>query len=148
MHTHIKVLGGLYLGVSIVSLLIGGFVFLLLIGIGAVTTIGAVTNDQTAFWVLTIVGIVVGSFLVLISIPGIIAGIGLLRFRSWARILALVLGVLNLFNIPFGTLLGLYTFLILLSDESTPLFEQAPVASEVLPPIPPTPPVEPQSPPQ
>jgi hypothetical protein len=142
MHTHIKVLGGLYLGVSIVSLLIGGFIFLLLIGIGAVT------NDQTAFWTLTIVGIVVGSFLVLISIPGIVAGIGLLRFRSWARILALVLGVLNLFNIPFGTLLGLYTFLILLSDESTPLFEQAPVASEVLPPVPPTPPVEPQSPPQ
>lgn len=37
-----------------------------------------------------------GGFLILISIPGIVAGIGLLKYKSWARILAIILGVLNL----------------------------------------------------
>jgi hypothetical protein len=34
----------------------------------------------------------------------------------------LILGALNLFNIPFGTALGLYTFWVLLNDEAGALF--------------------------
>ena len=34
-------------------------------------------------------------------------GIYLLKYRPWARILLLVLGFLNLIEIPFGTALGI-----------------------------------------
>jgi hypothetical protein len=34
---------------------------------------------------------------------GLIAGWGLLQRESWARILSLVMGILNLFDAPFGT---------------------------------------------
>ena len=58
----------------------------------------------------------------LLSLPGIIAGIGLLKFRPWARILTIVLSALNLMNIPFGTILGVYGLWVMLSDEGSRLF--------------------------
>ena len=38
--------------------------------------------------------------------------------EPWARMLAIVLGVLNLFDLPFGTALGIYTLWVLLPAES------------------------------
>ena len=57
----------------------------------------------------------------IIAIPGFIAGIGLLRMKSWARIIAIVVGCLNLIHVPFGTALGVYTLWVLLKDESRSL---------------------------
>jgi hypothetical protein len=45
---------------------------------------------------------------------GFIAGWGLLQREPWARVLALVLGFISLFNIPFGTAVGIYTMWVLL----------------------------------
>ncbi|MBZ5630677.1 MAG: transmembrane 9 family protein [Acidobacteriia bacterium] len=46
---------------------------------------------------------------------GIAAGLGLLQRQDWGRILAIVLGVISLINIPFGTALGIYTLWVLVS---------------------------------
>jgi hypothetical protein len=50
-------------------------------------------------------------------------GAGLRRHRPWARHLALGLAVLNLFFLPLGTALAVYSFWALLSNESRRLFE-------------------------
>ncbi len=42
---------------------------------------------------------------------------GLTQCRPWARIVAIILGVLALFHPPVGTALGVYTLWVLLSDE-------------------------------
>ena len=60
--------------------------------------------------------------LVVISLPGLIAGIGLLKFRPWARILAIIIGALHLLSFPFGTALGVYTLVVLLNAETPALF--------------------------
>jgi hypothetical protein len=49
---------------------------------------------------------------------GFIAGWGLLQREPWARLLALVVGFLSLFNIPFGTAVGVYTMWVLLPGPS------------------------------
>lgn len=49
---------------------------------------------------------------------GFFAGWGLLHRESYARVLALVLAFISLFNIPFGTALGVYTMWVLLPQES------------------------------
>jgi len=49
---------------------------------------------------------------------GFLAGWGLLEREPWARMLTLVLSFLALFNIPFGTALGIYTLWVLLPAES------------------------------
>lgn len=52
------------------------------------------------------------------GIAGILAGLGLLSYRPWARVLAIVLGVIALIRVPFGTALGIYTLWVLLPGES------------------------------
>lgn len=116
MQTHVKVLGWLYIILGVLGLFITAAVMLILIGSGLIS------GDQTAITVTTIVGLVVGAFLFLISVPGIIAGVGLLNYSPWARILGLILGILNLPGFPTGTILGAYTLYVLLDDETSLLF--------------------------
>jgi len=55
----------------------------------------------------------------------IVAGISLLKQKAWARLLTLILGILALFNFPIGTLIAIYTFWVLTSDETTKLLAAA-----------------------
>ncbi len=104
--------------------IIGGLIVLVVFG-GIAGLIGVASHDQDAFIAIPILGGIGGFIfllLVVISLPGIIAGWGLLYFRPWARILTLVLSAVHLFNIPFGTALGIYGFWVLLSNEGAALF--------------------------
>jgi hypothetical protein len=58
----------------------------------------------------------------LISLPGLIAGVGLLQFKPWARILAIIISALDLFGFPFHTALGIYGLWVLLNRETEQLF--------------------------
>ncbi len=49
---------------------------------------------------------------------GFLAGWGLLHRDAWGRVLVLVLAFISLFNIPFGTAVGVYTMWVLLPAES------------------------------
>jgi hypothetical protein len=49
---------------------------------------------------------------------GLLVGIGLLRRERWARPLALVVAVLSLLKVPFGTALGIYTLWVLAPAQS------------------------------
>ena len=60
----------------------------------------------------------IGWGLVGLGILMLIAGIGLLLLRSWARLLTIVLGILDLVSIPLGTALGIYTLWVLAPGNS------------------------------
>jgi hypothetical protein len=118
MQQHVTILGWLYVIGHALFLAIGVFLFLLL------TTIGLAVNDPEARLVLPIVGTALGSLLILLGLPGLIAGYGLLTAKSWARILALVIGILNLVNVPIGTIIGVYACWVLLQQPTREYFEQ------------------------
>jgi hypothetical protein len=61
---------------------------------------------------------VVAIFILAKAAFGFIAGWGLLQREPWARIVALVLAFVSLFNIPFGTAIGVYTMWVLLPSGS------------------------------
>ena len=60
-----------------------------------------------------------------VSAPSIIAGVGVLYFKPWARVLAIILSVIHLFSVPFGTELGIYGLWVLLQRETESLFRRA-----------------------
>jgi len=64
-----------------------------------------------------LLSIVAGTLLIL-AVGGICIGVGLMQRRPWARVAAIILGVLALFHPPFGTALGIYTLWVLLADEN------------------------------
>jgi hypothetical protein len=83
---------------------------------------GLISGDHTAIAITALVGTLIGGFILLLSIPGLIGGIGLLYRKEWARILVIILGFLNLLNIPFGTILGIYTIWALMRPEMVQYF--------------------------
>jgi hypothetical protein len=74
------------------------------------------------------VGLFVGGLMVVLALPGLIAGIGLLRRKEWGRILAIIVGVFDLLNFPIGTLIAVYSFYVLFQDAATPYFAAAPAS--------------------
>jgi hypothetical protein len=113
---HIMILGWLHVVGSAIFLAIAAFVFFLLTGIGVAS------GDAEAVTVLSLVGTSVGAFLSVLALPGIAAGIGLLMRKSWGRVLAIVVGILNLINFPIGTLIGIYTLWVLFQNTATDYF--------------------------
>jgi hypothetical protein len=66
----------------------------------------------------------VGMVFLATGVIGIMAGWGLLERQPWARMLAIVLGCLNLMDMPFGTALGIYTLWVLLPAKSEEEYRQ------------------------
>lgn len=59
--------------------------------------------------VKTLVTGIVWVVTIFVSIPSIIAGIGLLNKQRWALTMALILGCLKLLSFPIGTAIGVYS---------------------------------------
>jgi hypothetical protein len=83
---------------------------------------GLLSGDAEAFAITGTVGSLIGGYLVLLALPSLIAGLGLLNLKPWARILALVVCCLGLFKVPLGTALGVYGLVILTRDEAAAVF--------------------------
>lgn len=125
MDTNIKVLGWLYIVLGILGVLAGAFVLVILLGVGTVVGVAEGGADgRMVTGIMSIVGVSVALFVTILSVPGIITGFGLLKFKSWARVLALILGILNLPGFPFGTVLGVYTLISLLTEDASILFAE------------------------
>jgi hypothetical protein len=61
---------------------------------------------------------VIGILVLAKAACGFITGWGLLHREAWARTMALVMAFISLFNIPFGTAVGVYTMWVLLPGQS------------------------------
>ncbi len=112
MEKHINVVAALQIGYSILGLIIGIVFFVLF------HFIGDFVDDHDANFVLSIIANVVMVMVTILSIPGIIAGFGLFKRKEWARILTLIISVLNLLSFPIGTAVGVYSIWALVQTEN------------------------------
>ncbi len=119
MEKHINVVASLRIGFSILGILLGIIAFTVLY------LVGDFSGDNDAELVLTIIANVVIAMVFILCIPGIIAGIGLFKRKEWARILTLILSVLDLVNVPIGTAIGAYSIWALVQPEAVELFKKA-----------------------
>jgi len=100
MEIHYRALGIAHLIYSILILIPALLVFSILSGIGFLA------EDPEVIAILSTIGFFVSMFLILLAIPGLIAGFGCIQQKSWGLALALVMGVLNILCFPFGAALG------------------------------------------
>jgi hypothetical protein len=117
MRTHVPIVAWLNIVGSILLLGIALFLLVLLPGIGAMS------GDRQAMGILAVVGFSVGIFMAVLALPGLLAGIGLLKRKNWGRVLAIVVSFLNLLNFPLGTLLGGYSLWVLFQEAAGTYFE-------------------------
>jgi hypothetical protein len=129
MDTHVKVVGVLFIVLSALGVL-AALGVMALFGFSA-GMVGMAAEGEDAALAIPFIGLTgtfLTVFLLVLSLPGLITGFGLLAFKPWARILGIVLSALNLINVPFGTILGVYGLFVLLHKDTERLFSGAPRA--------------------
>ena len=122
MSGHVRVLATLHIVFGVLGIL-GGLIVLVFFG-GLAGLIGFVENDASRWIAIPILG-GIGTIVFVLSLPGIIAGVGLLRLAPWSRVLTIILSAIELLHVPFGTLLGAYGLWVLLSNEGERLFTRS-----------------------
>ena len=123
MTRHLDLLGLFYVMAAGLSTIVA-FV-LASLGAGALS-IDAGPAGGDGPWAAHVAGalfLVVAAALAVWSGVNAMVGRALRRRRHWARPAAMILGVLNLFILPFGTALGIYTLWVLLNDDVRRAFE-------------------------
>ena len=117
MQSHLQLLGILWLAISAFNT-IGGVVLYILANtlFAHLHEMGAPPEAPIGF--LRPLLSVIAVFVLAKAAVGFMAGWGLMHREPWARVIALVLGFLSLFNIPFGTAVGVYTLWVLLPAQS------------------------------
>ena len=113
-HTHL--LGILWIAYSVLSLLAGVAALVVAHMVFGPFGIGGMRNPPPLF--VRPLMQAVGVFMLCKAGLGIGVGWGLMQREQWARTLAIILGIVSLFNVPFGTALGIYTLWVLLSPNA------------------------------
>jgi hypothetical protein len=112
MEKHINIVAALQIGLSIFNLLIALLIFTVL------KLIVGFVDDQNSEFVLSIIANAIAVIFIVVSIPGLLAGFGLYKRQEWARILTMIISVIEIFNFPFGTAIGIYSIWALIQPES------------------------------
>lgn len=118
MKQHIDILGWLYIAFGALGLLAAVIVLIATVGGGLLS------GDARAAAVASGVGFFVAVLVSVLSLPNLIGGWGLLKRKSWSRMLVIVLGCISLISIPIGTILGIYTLWALTKPEARSLLSQ------------------------
>ena len=123
MRDHVRILGILNIIFGVLVILIGLASLIFCGGAAAlVVWVADTSHADVVVPVLGVIGAVIFVVLLLVSLPIIIAGAGLLKYQPWARILTIILSALNLMNMPIGTALGVYGLWVLLNGDAERLF--------------------------
>ncbi len=116
MKKHITIIGIYHIAVNALLLLMAVFVLLIMI------LSAFLTSDRSSAGIIITTGVLIALFMGALGLPGLIGGIGLLRYKNWARYLVMIVAVLELFMAPIGTAVAIYTLWALVHDETVTLF--------------------------
>ena len=120
MRSHVNLLGLLQLTWGGMGLLLG--VSLLLLAVGAIAIARAPGSDPLTAGATAILVVIFATAVALGGWANAWAGRAIRQHRAPGRTGALLLAVMNLFVLPFGTALAIYAFWVLLHNDVRTLF--------------------------
>jgi hypothetical protein len=118
MEGHVRTVASLHIALSILGFMLAIILYSLL------NVIGNFIGEPEPGIILSIVANTLAIFLFILSIPGFIAGLGLFKYKEWARILILIISALKLLSFPIGTAVGIYSIWALVQKETINLFNK------------------------
>jgi hypothetical protein len=129
MLSHIRAVGILHVVFSSLTILIGLGLLVMFGGLAALVTVKEHSPDGVVgAAVLGGIGLLILVIMLVVAVPGMVAGIALLRMKPWSRVLTIVVSALELMSFPFGTALGLYGLWVMLQPETERLLGAGPGA--------------------
>ncbi len=127
MESHVRILAILRIVAGCLGILIAAAALLAFGGLAGLLAATEAAREAEAWIAVPVLAAIGGALffaILIVSLPSIIAGAGLLKYRPWARILTIVLSAIDLLNVPLGTALGIYGLWVLLARNSRILFER------------------------
>lgn len=115
MELHVKILAWLLIGSGILTGMLASMVFLAG-GIIGFMNIPLPPNFGMETLITSLIS-VIGVSMAVIAGSSVAAGVGILYYQTWGRVLALVVAAVLLLKFPVGTAIGVYGFWVLLSAE-------------------------------
>ncbi len=118
MESHKRILGILYIVTGIIMILAMVFVTLAF-SVALPWIIDRTQSDeQWVFtWMVPFIQVIGFTLIILVALPSLIGGWGLLTHQRWAMTLVLIVGCLKLFSFPIGTAIGIYTIWVYSEDQ-------------------------------
>jgi len=114
---HKKVLGILYVISAVLTITVMLLLKAILSIVFSIALDKADPDDRMIIdMILSLVQFLPYLIVIFISIPTLIAGIGLLTRQRWAPLFALIMGCFKLFSFPIGTAIGVYAIWIYSED--------------------------------
>src|SRR5262249_2415636 len=101
MQSHVKILAILHIVFGVLGILIGLAGFAIFGGTAALVHMDHDPDATSVVPMMGAIGGIVLLFFLALSIPGLIAGIGLLSYKPWSRILTIVVSIIDLISFPF-----------------------------------------------
>ena len=130
MDSHVKILGILHIVLGALGGLCGLAFLGLFGGIASIVGMSAATGGDpdaaVAAPVVGGIGVILAFVILLFSLPGIIIGWGIMKYKPWARMLGIIFSALQLLGVPVGTAIGIYGLWVLLNNETVALFNAPP----------------------
>jgi hypothetical protein len=125
--THVAVVGWLQIVNGLIGIVAGAFMATLILGAGAFSASlmhdgGAAREGALLMEFMATTAAALGGLMLVLSVPGVVAGIGLLKRASWSRVMALVLSAFELVLFPIGTVLAAYTVFVLSQQAAVDAF--------------------------
>jgi predicted nucleic acid-binding Zn ribbon protein len=123
MHMHINILGWLFVGSGV---LIGILGMLILFAGQFIQHMPIPWPPDAPFGVPGLIGSLAafaGLTTIAFAAGAAAAGIGLLQYRNWGRILAIIMAILLVFKFPIGTGIAIYAFWVLFSEQGRRYFD-------------------------
>jgi hypothetical protein len=119
METHITVIGWLFMISGVLSGIFGAAVVIVgrlipTFQLERIPEIRQVPLDIPRIASFAAMG--VGFFTIAIAVGTFMAGYGLLQYKPWARIVAIIVAIIGIVHFPLGTALGIYALWALLSE--------------------------------
>lgn len=118
MEKNVNIVAALQIGLSIFNLLVAFLIFTVL------KVVGGFVDDANGATILSLIADILAIGFIILSVPGILAGMGLYKRKEWARILTLILSIFELFSFPFGTAIGVFSIWVLVQPETVAVFNK------------------------
>jgi hypothetical protein len=119
VESHVKAVGIIHVAFSVLGIIAAIVLFTVLNLVAQLPEV-----EEEAVRVLETVGLILPWFIIVCSVPGVVGGIGLLKYQGWARILVLILSFLGLLNFPLGTAVGVYSIWVLFDKRTAKVFAE------------------------
>jgi hypothetical protein len=122
MTSHVSFVGILFIIWGLLTALVGVSTLALGIGAAALAASSGRGGGQVAAGITAVAFTTLAAIAIAWGVAHVIVGVPLRQRKPWARIVALMLGSVDLLLLPYGTALGIYTLWALLNERGKALF--------------------------